>query len=220
MSQQPINIHRSFAGLLVGNIVAIFVSGLVCILVWSSLFPDFYAQLRQHIKDTKNARQIEQKGVPEKKTDKDEKENRGKKNKTNENPKEADAKEVDAKMGDSDDAEKPEVTPLPEFSLAIWATTLAIDLFFAALAGFLCVLIAGFARNNHAILMALFLLVWKVQQLIGFVENQVPPTLVLAEVIGLPIACVVGAALFFPDEGEANKDDDSQDSLAENSDQV
>ena len=73
--------------------------------------------------------------------------------------------------------------------------TILIDAAFCALAGYVCVIIAGFAKNNHGMLMALFIVVWKVQQLVNFVENQLPASLVGVEVIVLPIACIFGASM-------------------------
>lgn len=206
MTQSPVNIHRSFAGLLVGNLLAILASGIACILIWQSLFPDFYQQLRQHLDEQK---QVKESDPPaNKKPDEDRKPDP---QKPGDAQKTGQEKNKEGAANDKQDVDpagaKKKVTPIPEFSLMIWATTLMTDILFAAAAGFVCVLIAGFARNNHGVLMALFILVWKFQQLVGFVENQLPPSLILAEVIGLPIACLFGASMVKLEEQDSGPED-------------
>lgn len=212
MSQNRVNFHRSFGALLVGNVIAVFVSGLFCVISWQVIFPDFYDQLREHIQSTKQAKKQPAPRNQEKKAkavDELNKVDELRKDEPDKDKQRADEDKPDPNP--RQDLEE-KIVPLPDFHLGIWITTLTIDLFFAAVAGWVCVWIAGFSRNTHAMLMALFIMVWKAQQLFGFVENQAPPSLILAEFIGLPIACFLGAS-FFPDSPPADetRDDNGTD---------
>ncbi len=192
MNDASVNLHRSFAALFVGNIIALFVSGLICILIGHSTNPDYFQQLREFKESQKT---------------KVEKENKSDKK---EEPK-----------SDTNDKEKQEAAEKksvekPELPFGLTVLIIGIDLLCAFAGGWVAVQIAGFAKNNHGMLMALFIVVWKIQQLVGFVDNQMPAMLLMMEVLAVPIACIFGAAMAggndtFDEDEEVKEFDEEKD---------
>ncbi|MEC9092612.1 MAG: hypothetical protein VX438_07905 [Planctomycetota bacterium] len=173
MNESRINIHRSFFALLVGNGIAIFLSGVVCVLVGQATHPEFFQEFKQF------------RGLQDQ-TPMD---------KGNDLAKES-AREPRGSDGKRSAVEEPrEEVAGPKLPMAFMALSLGINLVCAGLSGYVCVKIAGFAATSHGMLMVLFLVVWKIQQLLGFVENGVPAFLLAIELIALPVACLFGASI-------------------------
>lgn len=205
-----------------GNLVAIILSSVVAFLICQSFFPDFLEEFIAHNRARKAA---EKKLVEEKEAkggagkadqvddtkDIEKQEKDGAKLPSNEKNNPVDGNEIKPASPDSNKDEpskqgKDELDEVPlkplVYPFGYQVTIFICDVLFSALAGFATVSIAGFARFNHAVLLALFLGVWKAQQLLGAAENQLPSTLLTLELIAIPLACVFGASFLFEPENE------------------
>ena len=217
------------AGLLVGNILALFVSSFVCFFAWQATHPEFFDELLQY----NRARKERQKKSEEPADQKKQKDSEAGVNPDPKEQSEAEApldKDQQASQKTDQGKKDPEIAgqndvlqpPLkkPEFPITVIGLTILIDAAFCALAGYVCVIIAGFAKNNHGMLMALFIVVWKVQQLVSFVENQLPASLVGVEVIVLPIACIFGASMAGENDTVIEEEDGEGEGKAEGRDKA
>ena len=93
---------------------------------------------------------------------------------------------------------------------------LTCDIVFCILGGITCVLVSRSSQGVHAVLLAVVLVAWKLQQLLDVVPNQIPFFLVLAEVVICPIACLIGASFYIdstPTE-EINETSSAEETLS------
>lgn len=204
MSHSGVNYHRSLFGLVAGNLLAIFISSIACLLAWQIFFPGFVQDFQRSLKNRKHQRAAE---APDKSAS-DQPRKRAPDGDAPSKP--AEQKQLHSPAGENDGSPRESAKEANiEFPAGVLGVTIIIDGLFAAAAGYACVRIAGFARNIHALLMAMFLLVWKIQQLTGFVANQLPTSLLVAEAILLPISCVVAASFADVDEPAGSQEETS-----------
>jgi hypothetical protein len=200
----PPNLHRSFMALLAGNLIAIPGGAIVSLALCQVLFVDFYEEFATHSKRRSEvkAEQLELDAAT----------------KTKGPQREQSGQVGDVPMSDSNDLKKPSEDPDEAdrlvFPIGFLGVILICDLAFSFLGGFVCTRIAGFARNNHVMLLALFLALWKFQQLLGTVENQVPPLLLTIEMVLVPMASVIGST-FVAEQDAPAEDDDPSDGAQE-----
>lgn len=222
MTDSPINLHRSLAGLIVGNLLAILISGVACFVAWQTTHPVFFKKLHEHIQSEKPARPNDSQAASggSGKNPNAKSQTSGSKASVQDTPDSGPPADPSSTQPPIDSAAKKTPSPKPDFPLTVIGLTLLIDVFFSCLAGFLCVKIAGFSGNHHGVLMAFFILVWKIQQLVGFVENQLPALLLSMELIALPVACLVGASLANTHQPPVGSEDPQQDANGNGSETV
>ena len=188
--------------------MAILGAAITSLLICQVAFPDFYQEMNRRTQAKAEKKKDKEPPQEKKKTEKQQPDEKGGpqnvKNRADgkidvkENPtkgeNEKKGPDEEKQKQKDDEEEKPSDPPL-KFPTAFLFVVFGCDLFYSALAGFLCVWIAGFARYNHAMLLSLFLGVWKVQLLLGSAANQLPPTLLTIELIACPLVCLLGASL-------------------------
>ena len=217
------------AGLLVGNILALFVSSFVCFFAWQATHPEFFDELLQYNRARKERQKKSEEPADQKKQKdseagvnpdpKEQSEAEAPLDKDQQASQKTDQEKKDPEKAGQNDALQPPLQK-PEFPITVIGLTILIDAAFCALAGYVCVIVAGFAKNNHGMLMALFIVVWKVQQLVSFVENQLPASLVGVEVIVLPIACIFGASMAGENDTVIEEEDGEGEGKAEGRDKA
>lgn len=201
MSNQTPNLPRSFAALIVGNVIAILVSTVISLLICQTFFPDFFQTFLERGRAVKALKKLESG------EDAENQEAKGKGN-----PKKDD-KSRDSKGTALDEGSIAKLREKAEkqidFPFGCTVAFFACDVIFAALAGCICVWIARNAKFSHALLLALLIGVFKFQAVLGFVENQIPKTLLTIELIAAPLACMFGASFQFEtneSQGESETD--------------
>lgn len=175
--------------MIVGNVIAILVSSVISLLICQTFFPEFFQTFVERgravkaLKKLDDAKDAENQSV----------QGTGKQNKDDQS-----ADDEDSALDEDSIAKlRQKAEKQIDFPFGCTAAYFACDVVFAALAGCICVWIARDAKFSHALLLALLIGVFKFQSLLGFVENQIPKTLLTIELIAAPLACMLGASFQF-----------------------
>lgn len=210
MSNTTPNIPKSFAALILGNVIAIIFSSVISLLICQSFFPVFFQQFLERGRAVKALEELESNKVA-KEGDQQKKESNDKEKQEGDIPQKPAAKESEREAEELDEdalAKLKEIAEKPlEFPFGCAASFFVCDMIFAAIAGCVCVWIAGNSKFSHALLLALLIAVFKFQALLGFVENQIPKTLLSIELIAAPLACIFGASFQFEPPNSQPDDD-------------
>lgn len=169
-------------------------------LICQSFFPDFFQQFLDRSRAVKTLEESEATRAS-KESDRQKKETNDKEKQKGDVKQTRAVKHAEKEADELDEdalAKLKEIADKPlEFPFGCAASFFVCDMIFAAIAGCVCVWIAGNSKFSHALLLAILIGVFKFQALLGFVENQIPKTLLTIELIATPLACVFGASFQF-----------------------
>ena len=190
--------------MIIGNVIAILASSVISLLICQTYFPEFFQTFVERGRAVKALKKLDDgKGAENQSV-------RGKR-KQNKEDQSADDK-VPALDKDSIEKLREKAEKQIDFPFGCTVAFFVCDIVFAALAGCICVWIARNAKFSHALLLALLIGVFKFQAVLGFVENQIPKTLLTIELVAAPLACMFGASFQF-ETNESQDDGNSNEGL-------